>query len=55
MIIQKIMEIANHPLVVVCWNSNPGEPVNGSIKPVFDLLKNKEFKVVKLKEKGALL
>lgn len=40
-VIQKIMQIANHPLVVVCWNSNPGEPINGSIKQPFDLLKSK--------------
>ena len=40
-VIQKIMQIANHPLVVVCWNSNPGESVNGSIKPAFDLLQSK--------------
>jgi sugar phosphate isomerase/epimerase len=40
-VIQKIMEIANHPQVVVCWNSNPGETINGSIRQSFDLLKNK--------------
>ena len=35
------MAVADHPRVVVCWNSNPGETVNGSLKPSFDLLKNK--------------
>lgn len=40
-VIRKIMDIANHPQVVVCWNSNPGEPINGSIKQAFDLLKHK--------------
>ena len=47
-VIQKIMQIADHPLVVVCWNSNPGETVNGSIKQAFDLLKNKLGQTVHL-------
>jgi sugar phosphate isomerase/epimerase len=34
-----IMKAANHPNVGVCWNSNPTDIVNGSIKPSFDLLK----------------
>jgi len=34
-----IMKAANHPQVGVCWNSNPTDIVNGSIKPSFDLLK----------------
>lgn len=34
-----IMKEANHPSVGVCWNSNPGDIVNGSIKPSFDLLR----------------
>jgi len=40
-VIRDIMAVADHPRVVVCWNSNPGETVNGSLKPSFDLLKNK--------------
>ena len=36
--IRKILDYARHPNVFVCWNSNPGEVVNGSIKPNFDLL-----------------
>jgi hypothetical protein len=28
-----ILETADHPQVVCCWNSNPGEVVNGSIAP----------------------
>jgi sugar phosphate isomerase/epimerase len=40
-VIQQIMQIADHPLVVVCWNSNPGETINGSIARNFNLLKNK--------------
>ncbi|MEZ5401042.1 MAG: sugar phosphate isomerase/epimerase family protein [Bryobacteraceae bacterium] len=34
-----IMKAANHNNVGVCWNSNPTDIVNGSIKPSFDLLK----------------
>ncbi len=30
-VIQQIMKVADHPQVVVCWNSNPGEVVEGSI------------------------
>ena len=37
-VVRQIMEAANHPQVVVCWNSNPGETVNGSLKPSFDKL-----------------
>lgn len=34
-----IMKAANHPNVGVCWNSNPTDVVNGSVKPSFHLLK----------------
>jgi sugar phosphate isomerase/epimerase len=34
-----IMKAANHPQVGVCWNSNPPDIVNGSIKPSFELLR----------------
>lgn len=34
-----IMRAASHPQVGVCWNSNPTDVVNGSIKPSFDLLR----------------
>lgn len=40
-VMQKIMQVADHPKVVVCWNSNPGETVNGSLAHSFGLLKNK--------------
>lgn len=40
-VIRAIMDVADHPNVRVCWNSNPGETVNGSLKQNFDLLKNK--------------
>lgn len=40
-VMKKIMEVADHPLVVVCWNSNPGETVNGSISHAFNQLKSK--------------
>jgi len=38
-VMAKIMAVANHPSVVVCWNSNPGETVNGSLAHNFNLLK----------------
>jgi hypothetical protein len=34
-----IMRAASHQQVGVCWNSNPTDVVNGSIKPSFDLLR----------------
>ena len=40
-VIRKIMDIADHPLVVVCWNSNPGDPIGGSVARNFNLLKDK--------------
>ena len=45
-VIKKIMDIADHPNVTVCWNSNPGETINGAIKENFDLLKSKFGDVV---------
>lgn len=45
-VIKKIIDIADHPNVTVCWNSNPGETINGSIKENFDLLKSKLGNVV---------
>lgn len=34
-----IMKATNHPQVGLCWNSNPTDVVNGSVKQSFDLLK----------------
>ncbi|MBA3975257.1 MAG: xylose isomerase [Candidatus Solibacter sp.] len=34
-----IMKAANHRAVGLCWNSNPADIVNASIKPSFDLLR----------------
>ena len=34
-----IMDACSHSNVGVCWNSNPGEAVNGSIKAPFELLR----------------
>jgi len=34
-----IMRAANHPSVGLCWNSNPTDVANGSVKPAFDLLR----------------
>ena len=36
-----IIDYADHPNVAICWNSNPGEVIDGSIKQTFDLLKHK--------------
>ena len=38
--IRTIMEIADRDNVSVCWNSNPGEVVDGSVKSNFDLVKD---------------
>lgn len=34
-----IMKATNHSQVGLCWNSNPTDIVNGSIKPSFELLR----------------
>ncbi|MDQ6706349.1 MAG: sugar phosphate isomerase/epimerase [Acidobacteriota bacterium] len=34
-----IMRATKHDSVGVCWNSNPTDVVNGSVKPSFDLLR----------------
>lgn len=39
-LIKEIIDAASCPNVVVCWNSNPGEVVEGSIRKNFDLVKN---------------
>ncbi|HEX4951201.1 MAG TPA: TIM barrel protein [Blastocatellia bacterium] len=36
---RKMMEIADHPQVGICWNSNPPDVENGSVKKSFELLK----------------
>jgi sugar phosphate isomerase/epimerase len=38
-VMRKIVEAADHPAVRICWNSNPGESIGGSIRKNFDLLK----------------
>ncbi len=35
----RIMEVAQHPTVGICWNSNPTDVVNGAVKETFELLK----------------
>lgn len=37
--IRRIMEVASHSSVGVCWNSNDTDVVNGSVRPSFELLK----------------
>lgn len=34
-----IMKAANHPQVGLCWNSNPTDVVNGSVRQSFELLR----------------
>ncbi len=36
---RQIMEICGRPEVGICWNSNPQDVLEGSVKPYFDLLK----------------
>ena len=36
--IRRIMEVADHPKVGVCWNSNPADVVDGSVREYFTLL-----------------
>ncbi|RPI89458.1 MAG: sugar phosphate isomerase/epimerase [Planctomycetaceae bacterium] len=40
-VMRQIIEAADHPQVVVCWNSNPGEVVDGSIAGAFQQVQNK--------------
>ena len=40
MVMHEIMQVADHPHVRVCWNSNPGETIDGSLQHNFDLLKD---------------
>lgn len=35
----KMMQAANHPQVAICWNSNPEDVTNGSVRQSFALLK----------------
>lgn len=37
--IRYIMEVCDHPAVGVCWNSNPQDVVDGSVKEYFDQLR----------------
>jgi len=39
--IRKIMDIADHPAVVVCWNSNPTDLEGAGFDANFDLVKHK--------------
>ncbi|MFP6617271.1 MAG: TIM barrel protein [Candidatus Hydrogenedentota bacterium] len=40
-IIKQIMDIADHPNVTVCWNSNPEDLVDGGLESNFDLVKDR--------------
>lgn len=37
--IRSILDHCKHPKVGACWNSNPGDVINGSVKTYFDLLR----------------
>ena len=45
-VMKQILDVVDHPRVTACWNSNPGETINGSIKQNFDLLKKRIGRVV---------
>ena len=45
----KIIQYADHPNVFTCWNSNPGEVVDGSIRQPFRLL-GKSIREVHLRD-----
>jgi sugar phosphate isomerase/epimerase len=45
-VIRQIIDIADHEQVLVCWNSNPGEVVDGSIAQGFGLLRDSFSQVV---------
>lgn len=36
---RRMMEVADHPMVGICWNSNPEDVENGSVSASFELLK----------------
>ena len=37
--VRKMMELADHPMVGICWNSNPEDVVEGSVAKSFELMK----------------
>ncbi|MCP6769484.1 hypothetical protein NL529_32025, partial [Klebsiella pneumoniae] len=41
----RIMKYADHPNVYACWNSNPSDVKNGSIRENFDLVAPKIHEV----------
>ena len=43
--IKRIIDIADHPSVGVCWNSNPTDLDGAGFDQNFDLVKNKIFSV----------
>lgn len=43
--IRKILDIANRPNVGACWNSNGTDVKDGSVKPYFELLRDKLLSV----------
>lgn len=45
-VMKEIMDAADHPSVTACWNSNPGETIDGSLKASFELLRERIGSVV---------
>jgi len=40
-VIRKILDVARHSFVKICWNSNPSDIVDGSVKQNFKLMEGK--------------
>ncbi len=38
-VIKQVMDVADHPAVRICWNSNPADVMGGTVKHSFELLK----------------
>lgn len=49
-VIRRIMEVADHPHVKVCWNSNDSDVENGSVRRTFGLVKDRLGQTVHLGE-----
>jgi sugar phosphate isomerase/epimerase len=39
--IRAILDVGKHPFVKICWNSNPSDVVDGSVKQNFELVREK--------------
>ncbi|CAN5238258.1 hypothetical protein BH23VER1_BH23VER1_01760 [soil metagenome] len=50
--IAKIMEVADHPQAVVCWNSNPQDLTGAGLEANFEFVKEKLGKTVHARDLG---